>query len=543
MREGTLRVAIDNADDTGWHLQITQGGLALTEGRYCTVSFEAVAERPRRIGCSVGQAHEPWNNLGFSQEVQLTNEMKRFSFGFVATAHESNARISFAFSGNATPFSLARVELRPGGQVGLANDESLNQGTVMLYRNNESRPRILDRLMFLAETEKVYFDGMRNFIRNDLRCKALVTGTVVFGPLGQYAQSDMDYIDSHAYWQHPRFPGRPWDPDNWTVEQRPMTNHPYEMTLWELAAERLAGKPYTVSEYNHPAPLDAQAECVPIISSFGAIQDWDGIWLYTYSHSSDNWAREYLYSYFDIDTNPAKWGFMRAGAAIFRDATPAQSEPRQVALGSLTTLAQLHLRHDRNMLGILKESLKISQNDKASLTALISHAYAASMAKPESDSRVFLAMENPSEGLYGVITDHARVWTGHPRELEQSTDGEIRIESPEFVSLTITPLDREPSRLEDSRVILITACGRCENTGMKFSADRRTVGRNWGEAPVRIEPVEGRMLLPPGRWVCQALAPDGSRRQPVPLTYEDDRGILKLSPRYATMWYLLRRGE
>ncbi len=74
------------------------------------------------------------------------------------------------------------------------------------FRDSESTARILDRMIFLAETEKAYFDDMRSFIKNDLGCRALVTGTIVFGPLGQYAQSDMDFIDSHAYWQHPTLP-------------------------------------------------------------------------------------------------------------------------------------------------------------------------------------------------------------------------------------------------------------------------------------------------------------------------------------------------
>jgi hypothetical protein len=48
----------------------------------------------------------------------------------------------------------------------------------------------------------------------------MVTGTIVFGPLGLYAQSDMDFIDSHAYWQHPQFPNRPWDSGDWLMNRR-----------------------------------------------------------------------------------------------------------------------------------------------------------------------------------------------------------------------------------------------------------------------------------------------------------------------------------
>ena len=223
---GAVQVEIGKADSTEWHLQLTQGGFAVVEGQYYTVSFQASSAQPRSITCGVSQAHASWANLGLSRKIDLTPEWKKFSLGFVASASDSNARISFAFGANSTTFNLAQVELRPGGQMGLAPGESASAGTVRLFQENESTPRILDRMVFLAETEKAYFDGMRSYIKKDLGCGALVTGTIVFGPLGLYAQSDMDFIDSHSYWQHPTFPGRPWDSANWLIEQRPMTDYP-----------------------------------------------------------------------------------------------------------------------------------------------------------------------------------------------------------------------------------------------------------------------------------------------------------------------------
>ena len=214
----------------------------------------------------------------------------------MARADENNARVNFAFSGSTAPVYLANVQFRTGGRIGLVEGEDLNVSSVKLYADNESSQRATDRMLFLAETEKNYFDGMRNFIKSELGSGALVTGTIVFGPLGLYAQSDMDFIDTHAYWQHPRFPGQPWDAENWFIDQKPMVDYPDEATIFNLAASRLSNKPFTLSEYNHPAPLDSQAECVPLIASFAAAQDWDGIWLYTYSHSSDQWNREYMYS-------------------------------------------------------------------------------------------------------------------------------------------------------------------------------------------------------------------------------------------------------
>ncbi len=538
-----LRIEINKADDTGWHLQLNQRELSVEAGQYYTVIFQAAGDEPRQINCNVGQAHSPWKNLGLSRNVDLTDQWQSFRFGFVAKSDDDNARVNFAVGGSEVTVYLANVEFRPGGQVVLQEGESIEAGNISLFADNEIAARTLDRMCFLAETEKTYFDQMRNFVKEDLDCKALVTGTVVFGPLGLYAQSDMDFIDTHAYWQHPRFPGKPWDRNNWFVEQKAMTDHPSQATLFSLASKRLAGKPITCSEYNHPAPLDSQAECVPMTASFAAAQDWDGVWLYTYSHSSDEWYREHLNSYFDIDTNPAKWGFMRAGTAIFRDYGITQLSSFVVvsltdSANSLTSLAKLHLVHDRDMFGVLTERIAIGWRDM--LKEQISSVLSGEANRQDFDEEPELTWSVvEGKGFYAARGLGACSYTGHADRFEEATDGQIVIVGPTFIAMTVTSLDKAP--LNQSQKILIATCGRCENLGMKFSSDRRTVGTNWGGEPVRIEAVEGTLILPQGRWACHALGPDGLPSCNVPVSYQADQGIIELLPKYETMWYLLTR--
>ena len=539
-----LFIEITKADDTQWHLQLNQGGISVTAGQYYTVIFEAASEQSRELGCNVGQASSPWGNLGLSRQAELTNQWQTFSFGFVPIADEDNARVNFAFSGSKAPVYLTNVQFRPGGRMGMAEGEDLDAGSVALFTDNESPRRATDRMLFLAGTEKNYFDGMRVFIKSELGSEALVTGTIVFGPLGLYAQSDMDFIDTHAYWQHPSFPGQPWDAGNWLINQKPMTDYPDEATIFNLAAARLANKPFTLSEYNHPAPLDSQAECVPLIASFAAAQDWDGIWLYTYSHSSDEWDREHLNSYFDIDTNPAKWGFMRAGTAIFRHGgiqplSSISSIPLAASGEVLSSLADLHIRHDRNMFDVLAERAQITRYEMLK-TQFVSALSGRSASKDADGSDPVLDwFVERGQGFYAVWGSSAWAFVGHAGRFEASTEGRISVTSPSFVAITVTALD--DAAVDESRKILITACGRCENAGMIFSDDRRTVGRNWGESPVQIEAAEAVLNLPDGNWKCQALDPDGMPSGNVPASDRYGKGLLRLSPQYETMWYLLTR--
>ena len=534
--KNAIYIEIDKADDTEWHLQFNQGGISLEAGQYYTVVFEAAADEPREISCSVSQAHSSWSNLGLSRQVELSQKWQTFRFGFVAKSDDDNARLSFAFGTGKVPIRLANIRFHPGGRISLQKGESIRSGSVAVFADNESPNRTLDRMQFLAETEKSYFDGMRNFIKEDLGCKALVTGTIVFGPLGLYTQSDMDFIDVHAYWQHPRFPGRPWDSGNWIVEQKPMTDYPAEATLFRLAAARLYGKPFTLSEYNHPAPLDSQAECVPMAASFAAAQDWDAVWLYTYSHSSDDWYRENINSYFDIDTNPAKWGFMRAGAAIFRDGLVQPLEGFMIAQLNRSSdlvrqLAQLHIKNDRDMLDV------VSDASGATRQSILSNRLFVGFRSPPGigynrPSRTGLrwSVEN-GRGLY-YVGSGAGVLAGDTSRFER-----CQIDDPEFAVITATPLDGLP--WPRSSKILITACGRCENLGMEFSRDRRTVGLKWGQAPAQIETVTGTVEMASGNWTAHALGPDGLAKADVPLRKEGDRNFMEMSPKYKTMWYLL----
>ena len=185
--------------------------------------------------------HEPWGNMGLSRRVALPSSGKH-SVGFTARADDDNVRLTFVLGGDKVAVYLADVRLQPGGLEGLAADERIEEGSVRLYSETETPARVDDRMRFLAETEKKYFDHMRLYIKEGLGSKSLVTGTIVFGPLGLYGQSDMDFIDAHAYWQHPQFPGRPWDSENWLVEQKAMTDYPAEATLFRMACEPPGGQ-------------------------------------------------------------------------------------------------------------------------------------------------------------------------------------------------------------------------------------------------------------------------------------------------------------
>ncbi len=546
---------INITDDVDWHLQLRQANLQIAAGQYYTLTFEGAAEQARSISLNVMQNHDPWGGLGLYATANLTTDWQTFTYSFTATADDDNGRVTFSFGGgDTTTFYLRNPQLRTGGQNGLLEDEYIETGTVRLFVDAEVRERSIDRMRFLAETEKAYFDGMYSFIKNDLGCDALVTGTVVFGPLGLYAQSDMDFIDSHSYWQHPVFPNTPWDPADWYINQKPMTDYINEATLFGLAGCRLgksssyAGKPFTVTEYNHSAPLDTQASCVPMLTSFAAAQDWDGLWLYAYTHNADDWNDGYLNSYFDIMNNPAKWGYVRAGASIFQSSGigPVGNTYSFAGLtdpnNPVTGLADLHLTYDRDMFGVLANKAGISREDLLNNRIVNTLYETGTISSPNEANETVLDWQigGDGKGIYTTIGNSAGIYVGHQDKFAAASNNRIEVNEPNYVSLTMTCLDSDSASatLPKGRNILITASGRCENTGMIFSPDRTTVGTNWGYAPVQIEPVEAAIRFPFKGLKCYSLAPDGTIQYDVPTRIVNDQTVIDISPAYETMWYV-----
>ena len=118
-----------------------------------------------------------------------------------------------------------------------------------------------------------------------------------------------DFVDMHSYWQHPHFPGKPWDGNNWRIGNTSMVANASGGTLFRLAAHRVAGMPFTVSEYDHPAPSDYSAELFPMFASVAGVQDWDAIYQFCYGSAGVSVESTKLAGYFSLAPHPGKMAF------------------------------------------------------------------------------------------------------------------------------------------------------------------------------------------------------------------------------------------
>ncbi|MHC4510844.1 MAG: hypothetical protein ACYTAO_18125 [Planctomycetota bacterium] len=176
---------------------------------------------------------------------------------------------------------------------------------------------------FYMELERAYFDGMYKFLAETLGVKSLVVGTSDHShwrtgyPL-LTSTSRLDVVDGHVYWQHPSYRRDPkTGRRTFSIPNTPMVNDPLNSTVVQLSRSAVAGKPYTVSETNHPFPNEYACEGIGILAAYAAFHDWDGIFLYTFEHKDPQEWEIRMPGHFDIRPDPVKITNLAACAVLF----------------------------------------------------------------------------------------------------------------------------------------------------------------------------------------------------------------------------------
>lgn len=327
---GATRVTIDATGTQGWHVQFTRG-LALKAGKPYTLTFRAKADSPRTILVGARMNHDPWTMLGLEQRIDLTGEWQDFSITFVPTASDDNGRIEFGdLSQEGATYDFEGLSLRPGGTFGLPENARLADNSMPLPTKSGAMTlqHRRDWFAFCMDAERAYFGEMRRFLKEDLGVVAPVVGTIVgCSPMG--VQKEMDAIDTHAYWRHPDFPGESWDMHNWTVRPDSMVDFPETSAILGtmLKQVRVDGvrKPHMVTEYDHPAPNPHAGEAPLFLAAYGALQDFDAIYLFNYDLEPEAGK---INGFFDTANHPTVMANCIPAALMFRrgDVQPAERE-------------------------------------------------------------------------------------------------------------------------------------------------------------------------------------------------------------------------
>lgn len=119
VQDGRLAVDISNGGTQAWHVQLTQGGIALEKGKTYTLSFEAQARAAKPLYVKVGQAGGTYKEYaGLSVTLGTTSQTYRKTFT-MADSSDPGARVEFNVGGDIVGLTLDNVVLMEGNGVGV----------------------------------------------------------------------------------------------------------------------------------------------------------------------------------------------------------------------------------------------------------------------------------------------------------------------------------------------------------------------------------------------------------------------------------------
>lgn len=395
---------------------------------------------------------------------------------------------------------------------------------------------------FYNDAQRNYFAAMEDYLKHTLGSQSLVIATADHSHSGSgypivMAESGMDVIDGHTYWEHPGV----------YSHKSPMVNDPFNSTVVELSRSAISGKPYTVSEVNNPFPNDYAGEGIPILAAYGDLQDWDAILWYTFEPKEDPAWKPYVGDPFDISLDPVKMPELAAGALLFLRADVAHA--KQIVDRTYTAQqvydSMLLPETDRPYFtpGLplqlpLQHEMRISSFDGPPTQ---SFAQSAPPNPIRSDTgELAWRHSGPETGLVTVDSPRTQALIGflHDGAAEDSNLA-AHVENA-FCTLQLSSLDAQP--ISRSAKLLLVAGGRVENTGQRWNSAGTDV-TSWGQSPTLIEPVRGTLLLKrlEGARSVQLQAIDGAGQPagpPVAATRSGEAWEIPLGQTITT-WYEL----
>ena len=549
-RPTILTVNVKTLGAANWHLQLHRVGLDLKEGEPYTLTFEAWADKERTLPIYSGLDQPDWHHTGLDTSVKLTPQLQTFRLVFTAVrAMKNHNRLSFVVGDALGKVMLRNIKLQPGVVTELPTDVTLEEGNIPLIPPS-ANPAGRDLAAFLMETEKNYVDTLYSFLKTDLKVHAnVMCSQGSYGGIGGLLrESRTDFVDMHAYWQHPDFPGRQWDMANWRIGNSSMIRQANGGTLSGLAQYRLADKPFTVTEYSHPAPNDYQAETVPLLAAYAALQDWDGIYLFDYTTGQNEYNDEKIKGFFAVDTNPAKMALVPAAALLFLrgDLLPARREARLTI--PEPNVAMLMTKYGNDIAPAWEGT---GTKREESLTQRFSVRFTKEASAPPKPGTELAPLEKGDAAFdWNAASSDKPVVTAESPSLQmmvgflggqsiQLHDWNLVMpETPRnFAAVTLSALDRQP--ISQSKHLLLTAVGAVENQGMKWNASRTSVGADWGTAPTVAEGIPAAIIVRTTAKNATVFALDGTgkRQGKVPAKVENGTLLFSIGAEHKTLWY------
>ncbi len=364
-----------------------------------------------------------------------------------------------------------------------------------------SRERFAAEARFYIEVEHRFFEGMKRLLKEELQCRPLVIGTAdhndSFAAFAHIKANMMfDVIDGHGYWEHPRLDGQTW------IRNTPMVNDPLDSTVTQFARSPVAGKPFTISEVNHPFPHEFACEGFPILTAYAMLQDWDGIYWFTWGRGRKLPPEQGIQSHgwFDFSNDSMKVATVALCSAAWHrhDVQPARTTLlRSYSPDDLIDTLRMERWKERPFFkpgfprsAALRHRLRFEFAEAPRSETFPPEANLAEIASDtgelcwrDADKKLgWVSVDTPrTQGLIGFVGRNER----------KTANLAIRLDNV-FAAVLLTADDDRP--IAQSQRLLLGTTAWSGNSGMKWADDRQLLLEH-GKGPVLIERVSGQVRL------------------------------------------------
>ncbi len=477
-----------------WHITFKNVGSSVKKDSIYELYFRAKADVATTLAIGFQRNNSPWTYYS-GTTVNCTQDYKQFKVLFRAPENNTGQfRIAFRFDFHLGEFYIDDVIFKEASTSGLEENESFENKNIRRLSFNEingfAPQRIYDQTEFYTETQIDFLNEMKTWLKDSLGVKVPLAGTNWYvGPEDVYVQNTLDYLDNHAYWDHPQFPNQPWSVTDWKINNIPM------MTAGSSTIENLfnglnvKNKPFTVSEYNHGYPNQFQAEMLPMITSYLAFNGADGIMFFTYSGTWD-WNADKLDGYFDLHRNHSVMGGFPIFSYVFRNNLIGESEKSTVVNYRKSDILKMPLQVENSWGTHTPFPKELSYTNKVELTFNEDLPSDIDNVPPATASPFSLQNNQiywDKKGIFKINTPKFNSLSGQLSQNSGAATDQMKLESgSDFGS--VSWLSLVDSTLSESSKSILFVGSKQINSNMIWDGTT-TVHNNWGRNPSLLAPL------------------------------------------------------
>ena len=407
-----------------------------------------------------------------------------------------------------------------------------------------------DFYQFVTDVEHDFWTGMLDYLKKDLGLEAPVTATQL-GYTTPQLMAEMDYVDNHAYWCHPSVK------KEWKIRNTAMVNSAASC-IRNLASQRVLGKAYTISEYNHPYPNFYGAEGQPMLRAYGALQGWDGVFEYSYNNRQ-NAEPDHNEYFFSMAARTDVLAHFPACAAMYLRGDVKESESPYVVNLPYNEYFDRFVTK-----GIVAQGIKSATDMRVPQALCLMRKTAVDLsgkskavggALPEEGQKVFVSDtgeivlngEVEGAGYWTVNTPNTKVFSGFTKGRTFDIGGvKLAIGETKLGWATVSLTSHDATGFGEggrSARVLLAATGLSHNGGAKFIYEGDSLhcrDDDWGHGKTVNEGIPATITLPSkaAGTKCWALDERGERAKAVLVSADGDgRAAVKIGPEYKTVWY------